>query len=439
MLNLANNTNKKKWTLNSMVITLILSIILGGVAGGIAGLMTATFWSSNMQSLLADWGWSQPSIVASRTKSDTQADDQSKPINNNAATPTKLTVEQIVAQSSPAVVSIVGSKDIVINQNNMFPFDSWFDFGWPFVVPQQPDNNEQPPQTQRQQIGAGSGFIISADGLILTNRHVVEDVTADYTVTTADGITYEATVLGRDTFNDLAIIKIDGKNLPVLKLGDSDKVQIGETVVAIGNALGEYSNTVTTGIVSGLGRDVVAGNGQSSEKLAGVIQTDAAINPGNSGGPLINMHGDVIGINTAMNSQGQLIGFALPINTAKQVVDSVKQYGRIVRPFLGVRYVMINDHIAQQNSLEIKYGALIARGQSQAELAVMPGSPADKAGLVENDIILEINDVKLDENNTLAEQIAKFQPHDIITLKVYHRGDYKTVKVELAEYQNNSQ
>ncbi|PJA94162.1 MAG: hypothetical protein CO133_00420 [Candidatus Komeilibacteria bacterium CG_4_9_14_3_um_filter_37_5] len=353
----------------------------------------------------------------------------------------KLSVERVVETAGPAVVSVIATKEIsqLYNQiGSLFPWEEFFSSpfgfnwnGWPNQQPQQPSS---PQPTEKKQVGAGTGFIISHDGIILTNKHVVEDEQATYSVILANGKKYEATVLGRDAFNDLAVIKIAEKNLPTLQLGDSGKIKIGETVVAIGNALGEYSNTVTTGIVSGLGREIEAGNGLSSEKLEGVIQTDAAINPGNSGGPLLNLYGQVIGINTAVNQAGQLIGFAIPINTAKQVVDSVNKYGKIVRPFLGVRYVILNDAIAQQNKIDFNYGALIIRGQNREELAVMPGSPADLAGLVENDIILEINNVKLDRELSLAKEVAKHQPGDKITLKVCHRGQTQDVVVQLAEY-----
>ncbi|KKS93059.1 MAG: protease Do, partial [Parcubacteria group bacterium GW2011_GWE2_43_12] len=177
-----------------------------------------------------------------------------------------------------------------------------------------------------------------------------------------------------------ALVQIQDKNLPAVRLGDSDSVQIGQTVIAIGNALGEYRNTVTKGVISGIGRNVVAGDNRgSSEQLEGVFQTDAAINPGNSGGPLVNLQGEVIGINTAINSQGQLIGFAIPANEAKRMIDSYEKYGRIVRPYLGIRYVLVTPELAKANKLEVDYGALLIKGQTTTDLAVVPGSPADKA------------------------------------------------------------
>lgn len=239
----------------------------------------------------------------------------------------------------------------------------------------------------------------------------------------------------RDPANDIAVLKVAKLGLPEVELGDSDKMQIGQTVIAIGNALGEYRNTITRGVVSGIGRTVIAGdNTGQSEVLENVIQTDAAINPGNSGGPLINLRGQVIGINVAMNQSGQLIGFAIPINQVKEVIGGVKKYGRIVRPFLGVRYVLINDAMAKANNLSVKYGALIVRGKNKEDLAITPGSPADKAGLVENDIILQIDKQRIDEEHPLAKAIQKHNPGDTVELKVLHDGKERVEKVTLEEY-----
>ncbi|OIO46444.1 MAG: hypothetical protein AUJ28_02490 [Parcubacteria group bacterium CG1_02_37_51] len=416
--------NDKKYSKNLLIVTIIISVVVGSFAGGVTGFLAGTFFSVDIGNILSNFGWDNnqnSSLFGIRERSGD-----------------KLSVEQIVVNATPAVVSIVATKEVTqYNQTgSIFPFEDWFNFNSPFgwQLPQY-QVPQQGPQTEIQQIGAGTGFIISSDGLVLTNKHVVDDQAATYTVTLSDDTSYEAEVLGRDPFNDLAILKIAASDLPILSLGDSESINIGESVVAIGFALGEYSNTVTTGIVSGLSRDVVAGNGLSSEKLEGVIQTDTAINPGNSGGPLINMYGEVIGINTAVNREGQLIGFAIPINGAKQMVNGVKEFGRIVRPYMGVRYVMINEAMAIENKLAVDYGALVARGQNMTELAVIPGSPADKAGIVENDIILEIEGVKLENDNTLAKLIANYQPGDKIEVKLYHRGEYQDVNVVLEEYQ----
>jgi len=231
------------------------------------------------------------------------------------------------------------------------------------------------------------------------------------------------------------LLKVEGINLPPLELGDSSKIKIGQTVIAIGNALGEYRNTVTKGVISGVGRTITAGNGRGfSETLEDVIQTDAPINFGNSGGPLIDLQGKVIGVNTAIASGGQLIGFAIPINQAKEVIESVKKYGKVVYPFLGVRYVLIDESIAKKNNLPVDYGALIVRGENVTDLAVVPGSPADKAGLMENDIILEVQGEKVTKENNLGKLIRKHKPGDTIELKILRKGEEKTVEVTLDEY-----
>jgi serine protease Do len=262
---------------------------------------------------------------------------------------------------------------------------------------------------------------------------VVSDTAASYTVLTADGKSYDAKVLSQDPVNDLAIIKIDIKNAPFLSLADSSQIQIGQRVIAIGNSLGQYQNTVTSGIVSGTSRSITAGGNDGSEQLSGVIQTDAAINPGNSGGPLLNISGQVIGINTAIDQQGQLVGFAIPSNDISRALASFQKNGRITRAFLGVRYVLINQSLADQQKLPRNYGALIVRGQTVTDLAVVPGSPADKAGLVENDIILEVNGTKVDDSNSLSALLQNYNIGDVITLKVYDKGNEKDIKVTLGE------
>lgn len=335
---------------------------------------------------------------------------------------------KVVEAALPGVVSIVITKEFqaFVNRTgpNLFPFDDFFEFG------------QIPPQTQervRQQVGGGSGFIVGSDGLILTNRHVVSDPEAEYTVILNDGRKFQAQALGRDTVNDLAVLKIDAKDLPTMQLGNSDSLKIGQSVIAIGYTLSEYKNTVTKGVISGIGRRVVAGDGVRSSVLEGAIQTDAAINPGNSGGPLLDLSGAVIGINTAVNREGQLIGFAIPINEAKRVIESVQKHGRIVRAWLGVRYVTVTKELAEKNNLSVDYGVLVVRGEARDELAVMSGSPADKAGIVENDIILEADGKRLDEDNSLARLIGNKQPGDKIELKVLRKGQEKKIIVTLEE------
>jgi len=283
--------------------------------------------------------------------------------------------------------------------------------------------------------GGGTGFIITTDGLILTNKHVVSDTTANYTVYTYDGTSYSAKIQSLDPFNDLAVLKIEANNLPVAELGDSDQLEIGQWVMAIGNALAKYDNTVTTGILSAKERQVEAsdGNGANTEKLDGLLQTDTAINAGNSGGPLVNLKGQVIGINTAVASNAQGIGFAIPINTAKSAIESIKKSGKIVRPYLGVRYIPVTRDIAKMNNLSVDYGAWIMRGNQTGQVAVIPGSPADKADLEENDIITEINGEKIDENHSLTRLLQNYEIGESVEIKYLRSGSEKKVKVTLEE------
>lgn len=288
---------------------------------------------------------------------------------------------------------------------------------------------------ERREIGGGTGFIITDDGLVLTNRHVVADDSVTITVVLADKRRFPGRVLARDPVLDLAVVKIDATNLPVAPLGDSSKLRIGETAIAIGNTLSEYPNTVTRGIVSGLARRVVAGDGfGANEVIEEAIQTDAAINPGNSGGPLINVRGNVIGVNVAVTRGAEGVGFAIPVNIAKRVIDSVKKTGRIVRPWLGVRYIIIDEEVARRNALPVTAGALVVRGAGRAELAVVPGSPAERAGIRENDIILELGGVRIDEDHSLAALISARNPGDIVRIKILRQGNEQMMNVTLAEY-----
>lgn len=321
-----------------------------------------------------------------------------------------------------STVNIIISKEInYYNQTGPFvlPFETYPDYF-----------SSEPNGTKKAEIGGGSGFIISKDGLILTNKHVIADEDAEYTVILSDGRRFDGKIIASDPFIDLAVLKIDAKDLPVIRLGDSDKLVLGQTAIAIGYSLSEYQNTVTKGIISGIKRRVSA----QGETIDEAIQTDAAINPGNSGGPLVDLKGEVVGINTAVNLQGQLIGFAIPINSAKRVIESVKEHGRIVRPWLGVRYIPLNEKISRENNLPVDYGALLVRGLSPTEFAVIPGSPANKAGLKENDIILKVNDTKIDEDNSLAKIVSNYDIEVEIVLQVLRQGESIEIKVLLEEY-----
>jgi len=269
--------------------------------------------------------------------------------------------------------------------------------------------------------GAGSGFLISQDGLIITNKHVASAGTegqSEYKITLNSGKQYYAQLIGTDPVNDLAILKIFDKNLPYLELGDSNNLQVGTSVIAIGNALGRYDNSATKGIVSGLGRSLSASglNGET-ENLDNVIQTDAQINFGNSGGPLINLEGKVVGINVAKDEGGESIGFAIPINEAKPVVTSARDSGRIIRSRLGVRYLIITPEIAEAKKLPRSTGALIIDGEN-GETGLVPDSPAVKAGLLVGDIIFEIDGRKIDERLPLLSYISQFGPGKKLGLKI---------------------
>lgn len=330
----------------------------------------------------------------------------------------------VVKKAGPAVVSVVISKEISKMPRMFDPFGM---FGNGMM---QPGNGSG----SVQEVGAGTGFFVSSDGLIVTNKHVVSDDTAKYSVVTNDGKSYDATVLAKDPVNDIAIIKIDIKDAPYLSFADSSNVQLGEHVIAIGNSLGQYQNTVTTGVISGIGRSITAGGaGLGQEQLDGVIQTDAAINSGNSGGPLLNLSGNVVGINTAVDRQGQSIGFAIPANDVQLALTTYQRGGKISRPFLGVRYTMVSQSMAEANQLPKDYGALIISGQTANDLAVLPGSPADKAGLTENDIILEFGGVKLSDDMTLSRALKKYQPGDKVEAKIYSKGEEKTVTITIGE------
>ncbi|MDP2734929.1 MAG: trypsin-like peptidase domain-containing protein [bacterium] len=346
----------------------------------------------------------------------------------------------VVKEASPAVVSIVITKDVpVIEQIFIDPFEGFFGGQSPFQVPQY-----QQQGTEKREVGGGSGFIVSADGMVVTNKHVVLDEDADYTVFLTDGRSFPAKVLAKDPLQDLAVLKIDqesvvdqngnvsSKPFPVARLGDSDRLQIGQTVVAIGNALGEFRNTVSVGVISGLGRTITASGGNFVETIEDVIQTDAAINKGNSGGPLLNLAGEVVGINTATVLDAQSIGFAVPANKARRDIEQVRELGKIVYPFLGVRYVLITKRVAEEEDLPVEYGVLVEAGP-QGEPAVTPGSAAENAGIQAGDIILEMNGERITQENSLAKLIQKYDPGDTVVLKVLRSGQERILNATLGE------
>ena len=338
--------------------------------------------------------------------------------------PEKSPIVEVAKKVCPAVITIVITKDLPkVEGFYFFPFG-----GQELAIPKFEKGKE------KTRIGGGSGFTVSPDGYVITSSHVVADPEADYTVILEPTKRYPAKVISKDPISDISILKINAKDLPYLELGDSDKIELGEEVVAVGNALGEFHDTVSSGIISGMSRAITAFSGLTNRtaQLRGLIQTDAAINPGNSGGPLVNMEGRVIGINTAMVMGAQNIGFAIPINYAKKDLEEVKKYGKIRRPFLGVRYIVLNQEISKVHKLPKDYGALIVR-ESLGEGAVVKDSAADKADLKEYDIILECNGEKITEKNPLANLLQKFKIGDEVSLKVLREGKEITLKVKLEE------
>lgn len=305
----------------------------------------------------------------------------------------------VVEKTSPSVVAI-GVSRRVIN-----PFD-------PFSVP------------RREDATIGTGFVVSDKGIIVTNKHVVSDE-GTYSVVTRDDQKYEVRRIYRDPLLDFAIVQIDGSDLKPLELGDSSKLKVGQTVIAIGNALGRFNNTVTTGVVSGLGRRVVAGDpfSGSAESLDNLIQTDAAINPGNSGGPLLNSAGQVIGVNVATTEGAQNIGFAIPISSVKELVSEFIQKGSVSRPYLGIRYRFISKDLAILN--EVPQGAYIQE--------VLEDGPAEKAGVVPGDIITKINGEAINAENKISEIVSKASIGSQLELTIWRDGKELKLKALLEE------
>ncbi|MFY9457670.1 MAG: trypsin-like peptidase domain-containing protein, partial [Candidatus Spechtbacterales bacterium] len=346
----------------------------------------------------------------------------------------KSPVVDIVKRVSPAVINIVISKDMPkLEGFYTMPFG-----GQEYIVPKFDKHARQ-----KVKIGGGSGFIVSPDGVVLTNAHVVEDPKAEYTAIMDhdDDAKLPIKIVARDRINDIAILKIDppaggqgNKSFPYIELGDSRQLELGEDIIAVGYALGEFRNTVSTGVVSGLSRFIQAQTGYERhvERLRGLIQTDAAINPGNSGGPIINMEGKAVGISTAVVFGAQNIGFAIPINNAKKDLQELKEFGHIRQPFLGVRYIIIDEMVQKQNKLPVDHGAMIVR-ETLGEHAVVPGSSAARAGFKEFDIILETDGEKITVDNTIQDVISKHKIGEMVKCKVLRNGKESEIKVKLEE------
>ncbi|MDX1607839.1 MAG: trypsin-like peptidase domain-containing protein [Candidatus Spechtbacterales bacterium] len=337
-------------------------------------------------------------------------------------------VKEVIKKVTPAVISIVITKDMPkVEGFYKMPLN-----GKQYMVPKFKKGEKE-----AVKIGGGSGFFVSSSGIVLTNSHVVQDPKAEYTafLDHDEENKRKLKVIARDPIHDIAICKIEGTDFPYLELGESSDLELGEYVVAVGNALGEFSNTVSLGIISGLSRFITAQHGgqqRHAERLRGLIQTDAAINPGNSGGPLVNLDGKVIGLNTAVVFGAQNIGFSIPIDQAKKDIEDIKQYGHVRLPFLGVRYLILDEKMKQENDLPVDHGALIMR-ESLGDTAVIPGSSADKAGLKEFDIILEVDGKKITPELTIQDVIQEKEIGDTVTMKVLSGKKEKELKVELEE------
>lgn len=401
------NGGKKRGRIFSKLIFLILLIILNGLFV----FVSVDYLLNNKQYF---------GNVTRNTQSTTVVEEESQTID-------------VAQKSSPAVVNVIATAEVPRYETL---YGNLFDF----QIPSQVQNG-----TEQKQIAAGSGFIVSTDGYIITNKHVVEDENAKYTVILHDdkhkNEKVDAEVVARDPNpnTDIAILKIKETDLPYLNLGNSDDLKVGQTAIAIGYALGEFDNTVSKGIVSGLSRSISASGGQGgAETLKNLIQIDTAVNPGNSGGPLLDLSGNVIGLNVAM-ADAQSIAFAIPINSVKSDYNQVKASGNIkkeARAFLGVRYEIVDDNVQKKDNLQYNYGAIIVRGDNNTDLAVIPGSPADKAGLVENDIILEVNGEKVTDNSLLSDLVAKYKPGDQVKFKISHKGEEKEITLTLGVSNN---
>ena len=329
----------------------------------------------------------------------------------------------------PAVVSISISKSLEAIERDIPPeLLPMMPFGQHLQIPE--DDIDAHGMVK---IGGGSGFIVDKSGVILTNRHVIVDPNAEYTVITDDNKKYKAEVLARDPVDDVAIIKIDGGNLPIVTLGDSSKIDLGEPVLAIGNALGLFKNTVSSGIISGLSRSIQAAiDPVHMQELRGLIQTDAAINPGNSGGPLVNLDGEAIGINTAIVFGAQNLGFAIPINFANRDLTDVKKFGRIRRPLIGLRYLTVTEDMKEKMKLPVGYGALVLT-QGHHAPSIVKGGPADKADIKEKDIILECNGEKITPEKTIQDFLEEMEVGDTLNLKILRKDKEINAKVVLTE------
>ncbi len=342
---------------------------------------------------------------------------ESKNIDQGKVLREETSVTEVVKRVGPSVVTI----GVIVPPSSSSSLNDPFSLFFNSEISQQPQNES----TKEDFIG--SGFVLTREGLIATNKHVVSDDGAYYIVVDIKGKKYKVVKIYRDPANDFAILKTEKAptgGFKAAELGDSAKLEVGQFAIAIGTALGEFSNTVTTGVISGLGRGITAGSVFQgfAERLDNVIQTDAAINPGNSGGPLLNSYGQVIGINTAVAQNGQNIGFAIPINIVKESIENFNNTGQFNRPYLGISYTMLSRQAALLN--ELPEGAYVQE--------VIPDSSADKAGIKSGDILTHVDGEKLsDQSGGLAAVISKKKIGDIVAITYYRKGKTQEIEVRL--------
>ncbi len=414
--------------------TTSIALLASLLSGFIGGTLSNTLYQANSFSPIHSSGatiTSQPEIITEK-------------IHQSA-------IIDVAKAASPSVVSIVVTKELTRYQNtpqHLFFFDPFG--GDPFNPFQQTPNQQQSEprsETETRQIAGGTGFIVSTTGTVITNKHVASDEDAQYTVILQNGEEYPADVVSRDPSNDLAVLQMKGassdsplpEDLIALPLAEDSTTQVGQLVVAIGNALGEFNNTVTTGVISAKGRSIVASDGASGEQLSDLLQTDAAINPGNSGGPLLSLAGEVVGVNTAIAQSANGIGFAIPVSEVDFVLRSIEKYGTITRPFLGVVYRLNSPELAKQFDLPRDYGALLQEDIDGKSASIVQDGPAEKAGIKGGDIILEINGEKITEKNGLKELLRKFLPEDQVTLTILRDAQEQQIVVILGKQRDETE
>lgn len=408
---------------------ILLVLLVSFVTSLATGIVTVTLVNQAPQPITHTIGKVIEKTVERVIPGERQSASVVQPVQPPAPASSEDNIVNIVQNYSSAVVSVVASKDVpVVEKYYINPFEG---------IPELQIPQYRQKGTEKVQVSSGSGFFVSADGLVITNKHVVADTEAEYTVIMNDGRKLGAKILARDPLQDIAVLKVDGDKYNFIPLGDSDKLKIGQSVIAIGNALGEFQNTVSKGIISGLHRDVIASGGLAgTEELQELIQTDAAINQGNSGGPLLDLSGSVIGINTAMAQGAENVGFALPINIAKRDIEDAKQYGEIKYPYFGIRYQAMTSAIKEEKKLSFDYGLVLVKGPA-GEPAILKNSPAEKAGLKEGDIIMEYNGTKILKAGTFAFLLSKSRIGDKINLKIWRDGKEINVDVVLEERPGN--